>query len=80
MSSLRDHLDMLRAQLLDLLRHPEATSQDKASVVRAGTALSEIGRRHGMRLPSGDGFEPIPGLDPGWMLRRERAEEASADA
>lgn len=89
MSSLNDEIRGLHMQLLSLMEHPEATGQDKASIVMAGTSLAEIEKRHKPRtvrgsmpasvgmVPRAGGFEPVPGLDPGWMLRRERAEESS---
>lgn len=87
MSSLNDAIRSLHIQLLTLMEHPEATGQDKASIVMAGTSLAEIEKRHKPRAvrgsmpasvglsPHAGGFAPVPGLDPGWMLRRERAEE-----
>ena len=89
MSGLNDTIRGLHMQLLALMEHPEATSQDKASIVMAGTSLAEIEKRHKPRVERGSmpapvglaprtsGFAPVPGLDPGWMLRRERAEEGS---
>jgi len=77
MRSLGDALNELHVQLLDLLGHPEATGQDKASIVLAGTALSEISKRHGLSVTRDGNFAPISGLDPGWKIRHERAEEAA---
>jgi len=88
MSSLNDTIRGLHLQLLALMEHPEAMAQDKASIVMAGTSLAEIERRHKPRvvrdsMPAPmltsreNSFAPVPGLDPGWMLRRERAEEVA---
>ncbi|MBI5520241.1 MAG: hypothetical protein HY916_09290 [Desulfovibrio sp.] len=86
MSSLNEAIRSLHVQLLRLMQHPEVSGQDKASIVLAGTHLAEIEKRHmphamrgSMSCPNTRGFAPVPGLDPGWMLRRERAEEV-ADA
>ena len=46
MSAYRDELDDLEARLHALLLHPGATGQDKASLVRAGTCIGEISKRH----------------------------------
>lgn len=71
-SGLLESVARIEEQVRGLLAHPGTTQQDKASLVLAGVALSEIRNR---RKNTGR-FVPAPGLDPGWMLRRERAEEA----
>lgn len=68
------------------LRRPDMTQQDKLALVQGGAKLSEVRRRHAPKpLPvappqprrRGQGFAPVPGLNPGWMAEREAAQEVA---
>lgn len=82
--TLREALDQLGVQLRELLSHPEATQQDKASIVLANISLAEIRRRHMPRwtpldpatLPAGrvQTFAPVSGLPKGHLLDWEEGQ------
>lgn len=82
---LRDALAKLDADLRDLLGHPEATSQDKASIILASTSLSEIGRRHMGRwtpvnpatLPPRKAGQGYPQMPQGWAKDWEDAQDVA---
>lgn len=81
MSTLREELDALDAKLFQLLSHPEATGQDKASIVLANTALSTIRERRKGRWPA-RAPKPVPqhraahGSRKGWVQDWEDKQEA----
>jgi hypothetical protein len=82
--TLHEELDAVQARLRELLSHPEATSQDRASLTLASTNLTAIGKRHGQRwkpmdprnLPPGRTLRSLKGA-PDWLTRWEREREAT---
>lgn len=82
MNTLREELDDLQDRLFRLLSNPEATDQDKASIVLANTSLSTIRERRKGRWPARAPRE-LPRCETGrkpvgdWALDWERAQEAS---
>jgi hypothetical protein len=81
---LRDAIEHLERQLKDLLHHPEATQQDKASVILSRNALAEITRRHMSKwtpvnpktLPPRQPGQAYPVLPKGWAVEWEEKQEA----
>jgi hypothetical protein len=81
--TLREAVDHLGNLLKQLLQHPEATQQDKASVVLIRSALYEITRRHLPRwtpcdpktLPPRKPGQDYPTLPKGWAVDWEESKE-----
>lgn len=81
--TLRDAVDHVDGLLRQLLSHPEATDQDKASVILTHTDLAEITRRHMPRwtpvdpatLPPRKPGQGYPTLPKGWALDWEESQE-----
>lgn len=81
---LREAVDHLENLLNQLLHHPEATQQDKASVVLTRNALAEIRRRRLPRwtpvnpktLPPRQPGQGYPALPKSWMEKWEEDQES----